>query len=118
MEASISSTKHSRKHVNRVRRSSEESIESLYGIMKQERQETTAGTSKTKSPEATHSGENVISTDDSLPSTEKTILYDNSLYCEQKEKMRRKLQFFFMNPIEKWQARRKFPYKFIVQVKS
>lgn len=30
--------------------------------------------------------------------------------------MRRKLQFFFMNPIEKWQARRKFPYKFVVQV--
>lgn len=32
------------------------------------------------------------------------------------ERMRRKLQFFFMNPIEKWQARRKFPYKFVVQV--
>lgn len=33
-----------------------------------------------------------------------------------KEKMRRKLQFFFMNPIEKWQAKRRFPYKFGVQV--
>lgn len=32
------------------------------------------------------------------------------------ERMRRKLQFFFMNPIEKWQAKRKFPYKFVVQV--
>lgn len=32
------------------------------------------------------------------------------------EKMRRKLQFFFMNPIEKWKAKRKFPFKFIVQV--
>ncbi|CAD7005200.1 mucolipin-3 [Ceratitis capitata] len=32
------------------------------------------------------------------------------------ERMRRKLQFFFMNPIEKWHARRKFPYKFVVQV--
>ncbi|XP_045495400.1 mucolipin-3-like [Colias croceus] len=32
------------------------------------------------------------------------------------EKMRRKLQFFFMNPIEKWRAKRKFPYKFVVQV--
>ncbi|XP_059623034.1 mucolipin-3-like [Phlebotomus argentipes] len=32
------------------------------------------------------------------------------------ERMRRKLQFFFMNPIEKWQARRRFPYKFFVQV--
>lgn len=32
------------------------------------------------------------------------------------ERMRRKLQFFFMNPIEKWQARRKFPYKFVIQL--
>lgn len=32
------------------------------------------------------------------------------------DRMRRKLRFFFMNPIEKWQARRKFPYKFFVQV--
>lgn len=32
------------------------------------------------------------------------------------EKMRRKLQFFFMNPIEKWHAKRRFPYKFGVQV--
>nr|CAH7742323.1 unnamed protein product [Callosobruchus chinensis] len=32
------------------------------------------------------------------------------------EKMRRKLQFFFMNPIEKWQAKSRFPYKFGVQV--
>lgn len=32
------------------------------------------------------------------------------------EKMRRKLKFFFMNPIEKWQAKRRFPYKFFVQV--
>lgn len=37
-----------------------------------------------------------------------------SLFTE--EKMRRKLKFFFMNPIEKWQAKRRFPYKFIVQV--
>lgn len=36
----------------------------------------------------------------------------------QEERMRRKLQFYFMNPIEKWQAKRKFPYKFVVQVGS
>ncbi|XP_008544936.1 mucolipin-3 isoform X1 [Microplitis demolitor] len=40
--------------------------------------------------------------------------YDAIAYAE--DKMRRKLRFFFMNPIEKWQARRRFPYKFIVQV--
>ncbi|KAJ8964303.1 hypothetical protein NQ314_005003 [Rhamnusium bicolor] len=32
------------------------------------------------------------------------------------EMMRRKLQFFFMNPIEKWEAKKRFPYKFVVQV--
>lgn len=37
-------------------------------------------------------------------------------YFLNEEQMRRKLQFFFMNPIEKWQAKRRFPYKFIVQV--
>lgn len=31
-------------------------------------------------------------------------------------RMRRKLRFFFMNPVEKWQAKRRFPYKFLVQV--
>ncbi|XP_014290781.1 mucolipin-3 [Halyomorpha halys] len=31
-------------------------------------------------------------------------------------KLRRKLIFFFMNPIEKWHARRQFPFKFLVQI--
>ncbi|KAI5703386.1 hypothetical protein M8J75_011198 [Diaphorina citri] len=30
--------------------------------------------------------------------------------------MRRKLQFFFMNPIQKWQTKKRFPYKFLIQV--
>ncbi|CAH0729480.1 unnamed protein product, partial [Brenthis ino] len=41
---------------------------------------------------------------------------NSSTLTQVEEKMRRKLQFFFMNPIEKWQAKRKFPYKFVVQV--
>ncbi|XP_046405641.1 mucolipin-3-like isoform X2 [Ischnura elegans] len=32
------------------------------------------------------------------------------------DKMRRKLKFFFMNPIEKWRVTRRLPYKLIVQV--
>lgn len=32
------------------------------------------------------------------------------------EMMRRRLQFFFMNPIQKFKAKRKFPYKLVVQV--
>ncbi|KAF6215791.1 hypothetical protein GE061_000126 [Apolygus lucorum] len=31
-------------------------------------------------------------------------------------KLRLKLKFFFMNPIEKWNTKRKIPYKFIVQI--
>jgi len=31
-------------------------------------------------------------------------------------KLKRKLRFHFMNPVEKWEAKQRFPYKFIVQV--
>lgn len=34
----------------------------------------------------------------------------------EENKMRRKLRFFFMNPVEKWEAKQRFPYKFLVQV--
>lgn len=39
----------------------------------------------------------------------------SSSECEE-EKLRRRLQFFFMNPIQKWQTKQRFPYKFLVQV--
>ncbi|CAI4232041.1 unnamed protein product [Auanema sp. JU1783] len=32
------------------------------------------------------------------------------------ERLRRHLQFFFMNPLEKWKVRRQFPYKMVLQV--
>ncbi|KAK5971005.1 PKD channel domain containing protein, partial [Trichostrongylus colubriformis] len=32
------------------------------------------------------------------------------------ERLRRHLQFFFMNPLEKWKVRRQFPYKLALQV--
>lgn len=32
------------------------------------------------------------------------------------ERLRKKLQFHFMNPIEKWKAKRRYPFKFIVQL--
>lgn len=41
--------------------------------------------------------------------------FDTSRICAE-ERMRRKLKFFFMNPIEKWQTKQRFPYKFLVQV--
>ncbi|XP_045104765.1 mucolipin-3-like isoform X6 [Portunus trituberculatus] len=31
-------------------------------------------------------------------------------------KMQRRLKFFFMNPIEKWHARRRFPWKLLLQI--
>jgi len=32
------------------------------------------------------------------------------------EKMRRRLQFYFMNPMEKWHVKRQFPYKLAIQL--
>uniref|UniRef100_A0A8R1ESJ7 Mucolipin-3 n=1 Tax=Caenorhabditis japonica TaxID=281687 RepID=A0A8R1ESJ7_CAEJA len=32
------------------------------------------------------------------------------------ERLRRHLQFFFMNPMEKWKVRRQLPYKLVLQV--
>uniref|UniRef100_A0A182JTW3 Mucolipin extracytosolic domain-containing protein n=1 Tax=Anopheles christyi TaxID=43041 RepID=A0A182JTW3_9DIPT len=46
---------------------------------------------------------------------ESPVLHDARIN-EMEERLRRKLQFFFMNPIEKWEAKRRFPYKFVVQV--
>lgn len=46
---------------------------------------------------------------------ESPVLQDSHT-AEMEERLRRKLQFFFMNPIEKWEAKRRFPYKFVVQV--
>ncbi|CRL03257.1 CLUMA_CG016517, isoform B [Clunio marinus] len=43
-------------------------------------------------------------------------LFTNPVSLHYQAKMRRRLQFFFMNPVEKWQAKRRFPYKFVVQV--
>ncbi|CAB3368158.1 Hypothetical predicted protein [Cloeon dipterum] len=45
-----------------------------------------------------------------------TVTEQGSSVSQAEEKMRRKLRFFFMNPIEKWQAKRRFPFKFIVQL--
>lgn len=37
-------------------------------------------------------------------------------YVLLERKMRNRLSFFFMNPIEKWKTRSRFPYKFVVQI--
>ena len=34
----------------------------------------------------------------------------------EEEKLKRKLKFFFMNPMEKYQATRKFPWKLTIQI--
>ncbi|KAK7792043.1 hypothetical protein R5R35_001677 [Gryllus longicercus] len=41
---------------------------------------------------------------------------ESSSVTEIEQIMKRKLKFFFMNPIEKWQAKRRLPCKFIVQI--
>lgn len=55
-------------------------------------------------------------TTSSQPSASSSSSQLSPMSAYNEDRMRRKLQFFFMNPIEKWQARRKFPYKFVVQV--
>ncbi|XP_053954347.1 mucolipin-3-like isoform X2 [Anastrepha ludens] len=63
------------------------------------------------------SAQNIASINSSeLPSSSNNLEGASPMASYNEERMRRKLQFFFMNPIEKWQARRKFPYKFVVQV--
>ncbi|XP_039298120.1 mucolipin-3 isoform X1 [Nilaparvata lugens] len=49
------------------------------------------------------------------PETQSSPAQENCISLLEIE-MRRKLKFFFMNPVEKWQAKRRFPYKFLVQV--
>lgn len=49
----------------------------------------------------------------------KNLLYqseESSTLLLTEDMMRKKLQFFFMNPIEKWKAKRRTPYKLIVQI--
>lgn len=53
-----------------------------------------------------------------MPASSTCIEGVSPMALHNEECMRRKLQFYFMNPIEKWQARRKFPYKFVVQVNT
>ena len=65
-------------------------------------------------------GENGLLNENISPSHHQSTLNDDPSACNMtlfvEEKMRRKLKFFFMNPIEKWRAKRRFPYKFTVQV--
>ncbi|KOC61158.1 Mucolipin-3 [Habropoda laboriosa] len=58
--------------------------------------------------------ENMVSPSHRRLTVEEQSAYNMTLFTE--GKMRRKLKFFFMNPIEKWQAKRRLPYKFAVQV--
>lgn len=57
-----------------------------------------------------------MSSSTSHPSASSSTSQLSPMSAFNEDRMRRKLQFFFMNPIEKWQARRKFPYKFAVQL--
>lgn len=57
-----------------------------------------------------------MSSSTSQPSVASSSSQLSPMSAFNEDRMRRKLQFFFMNPIEKWQARRKFPYKFAVQL--
>lgn len=78
---------------------------------------------KVVGPEATSRGSRYGSVHSILP-TECGHLDDNSttnttgfLHVNMTpSKMQRRLKFFFMNPIEKWHARRRFPWKLLLQI--
>lgn len=73
--------------------------------------------SKNKMSTSEIKNENIENEDERCAFTHHSECRQNlSLSPITEEKMRRKLQFFFMNPIEKWQARRRYPYKFVVQL--
>lgn len=40
----------------------------------------------------------------------------NSKYSSEEEKLKRRLRFFFLNPVEKWVATRRFPFKLFFQI--
>ncbi|OXA38531.1 mucolipin-3 isoform X2 [Folsomia candida] len=50
--------------------------------------------------------EGMTATTTNISSTESPLL----------DKMRRQLRYFFMNPLEKWETRRQFPYKLTIQL--
>ncbi|XP_050716232.1 mucolipin-3-like isoform X3 [Eriocheir sinensis] len=50
--------------------------------------------------------------DDSTTTNTTALLHPNVT----PNRMRRRLKFFFMNPVEKWHARRRFPWKLLLQV--
>lgn len=49
----------------------------------------------------------------SVETSSTTGMFSNSL---SEDRMRRRLKFFFMNPMEKWSARRRFPWKLLLQL--
>lgn len=57
--------------------------------------------------------ESEASTEDPVSSEQPTV--NNEVRVET-VLLRKKLRFFFLNPIEKWQTKRRLPYKFAIQV--
>ncbi|XP_071536411.1 mucolipin-3-like isoform X3 [Panulirus ornatus] len=51
--------------------------------------------------------------DDSATTTTTNGLFNPEITAD---RMRRRLKFFFMNPMEKWHARRRFPWKLLLQI--
>jgi hypothetical protein len=59
---------------------------------------------------------NCLEADLLLDNEEEYIHPYSDEYVLLERKMRNRLSFFFMNPIEKWKTRRRFPYKFVIQI--
>lgn len=52
-----------------------------------------------------------------MPNYEAAMGYQiNSKFSSEEEKLKRRLRFFFLNPVEKWVATRRFPFKLFTQI--
>ncbi|ELU05297.1 hypothetical protein CAPTEDRAFT_136028 [Capitella teleta] len=51
-----------------------------------------------------------------MPSGESNSIHSDRPHCQEGDLLRRKLKFFFMNPCEKWRAKRRFPWKMVLQL--
>ncbi|XP_051160159.1 mucolipin-3-like [Leptopilina boulardi] len=71
---------------------------------------------ETVDEDESQSTSNTMDASSSEPFIRNNYCQHSNANCYDEDKMRRKLKFFFMNPVEKWQAKRRFPYKFIVQI--
>lgn len=73
----------------------------------QQRDPATATTNGNRTPDRTEDETESQLNFEETPVTVSSSVFSSPVSTAQQERMRRRLQFFFMNPVEKWQAKRR-----------